>query len=187
VGRHIGIYWDDTIRLEVGVELQGAFTEQDGVVRSETPAGLLVSTTHFGPYVGLGAAHDAIRHWCETNQHRLAGPSWEIYGHWLPGWNDDPSKIRTDVFHLLASWTNLIHLNRFQSLSDGIAAGHVISPIHASIALTIKKRSSRKSLCCSGERRLSVSVSEVALDPQTVATTASRCVSTTRQRSAGNG
>jgi hypothetical protein len=27
--------------------------------------------------------------------------SWEIYGHWEESWNTDPSKIRTDVFHLL--------------------------------------------------------------------------------------
>ena len=31
------------------------------------------------------------------------GPSWEIYGHWRDEWNRDPSKIRTDVFYLLAS------------------------------------------------------------------------------------
>jgi hypothetical protein len=31
----------------------------------------------------------------------LAGPNWEIYGHWLDEWNNDPAKIRTDVFYLL--------------------------------------------------------------------------------------
>jgi hypothetical protein len=33
--------------------------------------------------------------------HELAGPSWEVYGHWLDEWNSDPRKIRTDVFYLL--------------------------------------------------------------------------------------
>lgn len=100
-GRHIALYWDDSIRLEVGAELQGPFTERGGVVRSATPAGEVVSTTHFGPYGGLAAAHDAIRRWTEANNRQLAGPSWEIYGHWLPEWNAEPSKIRTDVFYLL--------------------------------------------------------------------------------------
>jgi effector-binding domain-containing protein len=58
-------------------------------------------TTHFGPYGGLGAAHNAVRTWCKTNNRTLAGPNWEIYGHWLPEWNTDPSKIRTDVYYQL--------------------------------------------------------------------------------------
>ena len=55
-----------------------------------------------GPYSGLGAAHGAVRDWCRAGNHRLAGPSWEIYGHWQREWNDDPSQIRTDIFYLLA-------------------------------------------------------------------------------------
>jgi effector-binding domain-containing protein len=102
-GRHVAIYWDDTIRLEVGVELQASFVEQGEVVRSSTPAGLVASTTHFGPYGGLGAAHDAIHQWCKASNQRLAGPRWEIYGHWLDEWNADPSRIRTDVYYLVAS------------------------------------------------------------------------------------
>ena len=101
-GRHVAIYWDGSIRLEVGVELHGSFAEQGEVVRSATPAGTIVSTTHFGPYGGLGAAHDAVRQWCKANNHRLAGPNWEIYGHWRREWDGDPSQIRTDVYYLLA-------------------------------------------------------------------------------------
>ena len=101
-GRHVAIYWDGSIRLEVGVELYGPFAEHGEVVRSATPAGAVASATHFGPYGGLGAAHDAVRRWCQANNHRLAGPSWEIYGHWQPEWNADPSQIRTDVYYLLS-------------------------------------------------------------------------------------
>jgi effector-binding domain-containing protein len=101
-GRHVAIYWDGSIRLEVGVELFGPFMERDDVVISSTPAGLTAWTTHFGPYGRLGAAHDAVRGWCTANGHRLAGPSWEIYGHWIDAWNADPSQIRTDVFHQIA-------------------------------------------------------------------------------------
>ena len=101
-GRHVAIYWDANIRLEVGVELDGPFAEQGEVVRSATPAGAVASTTHFGPYGGLGAAHDAVRRWCRANNHRWAGPNWEIYGHWRREWDADPSQIRTDVFYLLS-------------------------------------------------------------------------------------
>ena len=101
-GRHVAVYWDRSIRLEVGVELLGSFAEHGEVVHSATPGGAVASTTHFGPYGGLGAAHDAIQRWCEANNHSLAGPSWEIYGHWQNDWNADPSRIRTDVFYLLS-------------------------------------------------------------------------------------
>jgi len=100
-GRHVAIYWDGSIRLEVGVELLEPFAEQGEVVRSATPAGAVASATHLGPYGGLGAAHEAIRQWCMANDHRLAGPNWEIYGHWQREWDADPSRIRTDVYYLL--------------------------------------------------------------------------------------
>ena len=98
-GRHVALYWDGSIRLEVGVELLGDFVERDGVVRSATPAGAVVSAAHFGPYGGLGAAHDAVRQWCAANHRALAGPSWETYGHWQTEWDRNPSLIRTDVFY----------------------------------------------------------------------------------------
>jgi effector-binding domain-containing protein len=101
-GRHVAIYWDRSIRLEVGVELKGPFADQGEVVRSATPAGEVATVAHFGSYGGLGAAHDAIQRWCAAKRHRLAGPNWEIYGHWQPDWNANPSRIRTDVFYLLS-------------------------------------------------------------------------------------
>jgi effector-binding domain-containing protein len=104
-GRHVAIYWDGTIRLEVGVELNKPFDERDGVVRSATPAGPVAWTTHLGPYGGLGAAHDAIRRWFKDNGRKAAGPSWEIYGHWQREWDTDPSRIRTDIYYLVSDET----------------------------------------------------------------------------------
>ena len=101
-GRHVAIYWDGSIRLEVGVELHGPFAEHGEIVCSATPSGAVASATHYGPYAGLGAAHEAIRQWCVANNHRLAGPNWEIYGHWQRQWDTDPSRIRTDVYYLLS-------------------------------------------------------------------------------------
>jgi effector-binding domain-containing protein len=101
-GRHVALYWDGSIRLEVGVELPGDFVEQNGVVHSATPAGAVAFTTHLGPYGSLRGAHGFVRDWCKANGHRLAGPSWEVYGHWLPEWDADPSLIQTDVFYQVA-------------------------------------------------------------------------------------
>src|SRR6516164_1082417 len=102
-GRHVAVYLDDQINLEVGVELDGPFTGHGDVIASATPPGLVATTTHFGPYRLLHGAHEAIRRWCEDNGHVLAGPSWEVYGHWKDEWNSDPTRIQTDVFYLLVA------------------------------------------------------------------------------------
>jgi effector-binding domain-containing protein len=100
-GRHVAVYLDCEINLEVGAELERPFSGDGEVVGSEIPAGMVATTAHMGPYGGLGAAHQAIRDWCARNGHALAGPNWEIYGHWEEAWNKEPSKIRTDVYYLL--------------------------------------------------------------------------------------
>jgi effector-binding domain-containing protein len=101
-GRHIAVYLDNVINVEIGVELDTPFAGHGEVVGSSTPAGRVATTTHFGPYGRLGDAHEAIRQWCASNGYALAGPNWEVYGHWKDEWNRDPSQIRTDVFYLLA-------------------------------------------------------------------------------------
>lgn len=101
-GRHVSLYLDEVINLEVGVELETPFIGHGEVVGSALPAGRVATSVHFGPYPQLPSAHNAIRNWCTAHGHTLAGPNWEIYGHWLDEWNHDPSKIRTDVYYLLA-------------------------------------------------------------------------------------
>ena len=98
-GRNVALYLNDQIDLEVDVEIGEPFDGRGEVALSRTPAGAAVSATHFGQYQGLGTAHAAIHTWCAANDYQLAGPSWEIYGHWQPEWNADPSRIRTDVFY----------------------------------------------------------------------------------------
>jgi effector-binding domain-containing protein len=96
-GRHVAIYWDGVINLEVGVEIAGSFVGDGQVIRSATPAGRVLTTVHRGPYDRLADAHQAIRDSSAHPQYPLTGPNWEIYGHW----NDDPSQLRTEVFYLL--------------------------------------------------------------------------------------
>jgi len=100
-GRHVAVYLDSQINLEVGVELEAPFAGYGEVIGSATPAGTVATTTHFGAYGLLHVAHDAIRRWCRNNGYALTGPKWEIYGHWKDEWNSDPAKITTDIFYLL--------------------------------------------------------------------------------------
>ena len=101
LGRLVALYLDDQINLEVGVELEAPIEDQDNLFASATPAGAVAAAVHFGPYQRLPEAHQAIRQWCAGHGHALAGPSWEIYGHWKDEWKSDPSLIRTDVYYLL--------------------------------------------------------------------------------------
>lgn len=102
-GRHVAVYWDGQINLDVGVELDAPFSGCGEVVGSATPVGLVATTSHYGPYSELHGAHQAICVWCRNNAHTLAGPNWEIYGHWQDEWNHDPGKICTEVFYLLVT------------------------------------------------------------------------------------
>src|SRR5438046_3100912 len=64
-GRQVAVYLDDQINLEVGVELDARasamFAGYGEVVPSATPGGPVATTTHYGPYGQLHAAHEAIR------------------------------------------------------------------------------------------------------------------------------
>src|SRR3954451_18397691 len=55
-GRHVAIYLDGEINLEVGVELDAPFAGHGDVVGSTTPSGTVATTTHFGPYGQLKGA-----------------------------------------------------------------------------------------------------------------------------------
>jgi len=100
-GRHVAVYLDDVMNLEVGVEVDAPFSGAGEVVPSPLPTGEVATTTHFGPYQKLGDAHEAIHRWCEANDREPLRPCWETYGHWVDEWNKDPSKIRTDIYYLL--------------------------------------------------------------------------------------
>ena len=103
-GRHVVVYHGaegGLIDTEIGVEVMTAFAGRDELAGSSTPAGDAATMTYFGPYGKLVEAHQAILQWCAAHGLILAGASWEIYSHWQGEWNDDPSKIRSDVFYLL--------------------------------------------------------------------------------------
>jgi effector-binding domain-containing protein len=79
------------------VEVARAFTGNESVFCSSTPAGLVAVTEHRGPFGLLGEAHAAIREWCAARGHHAAGPNWEVYGHG----DVEPSRLVTEVYYLL--------------------------------------------------------------------------------------
>jgi effector-binding domain-containing protein len=100
-GRHVALYGDEQGMVEVGAEVAEPFEGTGRIQCSHLPGGRVVTITHFGPYGGLETAHESLKVWCAEQGHGRPRVCWEIYGHWEESWNDDPSKIRTDVFHLL--------------------------------------------------------------------------------------
>ena len=83
--------------VEFGVGAKDPFASIGRVNYSAVPGGDVATTTHWGDYGALGAAHEAVVAWCQAEGHALAGISWEVYGHW----HDDPAKRRTDIYQLL--------------------------------------------------------------------------------------
>ena len=99
-GQNIFIYraaTPDQLTVDFCVGVTAPFTAVGDVVPMETPHGVAAMTTHHGDYGRLGEANAAIRTWCDANGRRPSGPSWEVYGHWLP----DPAQLRTEVYYLV--------------------------------------------------------------------------------------
>jgi effector-binding domain-containing protein len=97
VWQNVMFYKDDIPNVEVGVLAPGPFSPAGSVISSALPAGMTAALTHRGRYTELDVAHRAVHDWCEAHGHQLAGPRWEIYGHW----REDPSELETEVHYLL--------------------------------------------------------------------------------------
>ena len=87
----------DVVDVEFGVGITAPFASVGEVRPVDLPVGEVATTTHWGAYAGVGAAHAAVVEWCRANGRTTSGVSWEVYGHWTP----DEAQQRTDVYHLL--------------------------------------------------------------------------------------
>ncbi len=85
--------WNEPMNIDFGVQVARRFEPGGGVRCVETPAGLVATTLHIGPYDQLNEAHNAIHAWCAAHQRKIAQASWEIYG----DWNHDPSLLETTI------------------------------------------------------------------------------------------
>lgn len=100
-GQNVFIYRGaagDQLTVDFCVGAEAPFAAVGAVQPLETPRGVAAMTTHVGDYSRLAEANAAILDWCRAQGRTLAGPSWEVYGHWDP----DPAKLRTEVYYLLA-------------------------------------------------------------------------------------
>jgi effector-binding domain-containing protein len=97
-GQNVILYLNTPRNIEVGVEIELPFDDVPGVERSQLPGGRVARAVHVGPYTGLGDTHTAVQRWCQSHGLPMAGPSWEVYR----DWNQDESKLETEVFYLLA-------------------------------------------------------------------------------------
>ncbi len=95
-GHNVVIY-QNSCTMVAGVEISGAFEPAGGVVATATPAGLVATATHIGPYSEMARTNDAILAWCRESGNQFSGISWEVYG----DWDADESQLRTDVHYLL--------------------------------------------------------------------------------------
>ena len=101
-GQNVFVYHavlDRPAELDVafGVGVTAPFATVDAVQPTQLPTGEVATTTHWGSYARLGAAHAAVVEWCRAHARERTGASWEVYGHWT----DDEARLRTDVFYLL--------------------------------------------------------------------------------------
>lgn len=101
-GQNVFVYRDSPDRpaeadVAFGVGVTAPFAPVGAVEPTSLPVGEVATTTHWGSYAKLGAAHDAVIAWCREHGRRRTGTRWEVYGHWT----DDEAKLRTDVFYLL--------------------------------------------------------------------------------------
>ena len=85
------------VHVAFGVGVTTPFSAVGAVEPTLLPVGEVATTTHWGSYATLGAAHSAIVEWCRVHGRQRAGTSWEVYGHWT----EDESRLRTDIFYLL--------------------------------------------------------------------------------------
>jgi hypothetical protein len=99
-GHNVVVYRNPTkdgVELECGVQVAARFADAGEIACSETPGGRAAHVTYTGPYSGLGAAHDAVGAFCD-GRGLPPGIHWEVYG----DWEEDPQKLRTDVYRLAA-------------------------------------------------------------------------------------
>lgn len=84
------------IDVEVGFPVASVIAGEGDVKASALPGGMVATTTHLGPYGGIGGAYEALHKWMDAHHKKPAGGPWEIYV------NDPssvpPEEIRTDIF-----------------------------------------------------------------------------------------
>jgi effector-binding domain-containing protein len=69
----------ERMTAEIGFPFTGELTPTDRVREALLPGGRAVTTTHVGPYEGIGAAWDRAVAWMKERELHATGPGWEAY------------------------------------------------------------------------------------------------------------
>jgi AraC family transcriptional regulator len=85
------------ITIQAGMPVAAAVSGEGDIVADTLPGGPAATTTHAGPYEGLGEAHAAVQVWIEERGLAPAGPPWESYVT-DPADYPDPADWKTDIF-----------------------------------------------------------------------------------------
>ncbi len=97
VGHNYAIYDQFSaagMRMRVGFPVSAPFDDGSLVRCLELGVATAAHTKHIGPYSGLHAAYSELNKWCSRESLNRAAFSWEEYG----DWDDDPSKLVTDIY-----------------------------------------------------------------------------------------
>ncbi len=104
-GRNVVIYHPSEptglgrqFEIETGVEVPEGFVPKAPAYLRHTPGGRVVTGAHIGSYDRMRTTYEAVEAHVRQHGLKLRGASWEVYGHW----NEDTSKLRTDIFYPIA-------------------------------------------------------------------------------------
>ena len=85
------------VEASFGVEVPEGVEAPEGFVIDETPSGKAATFHQYGDYSKLIDTNLTIRQWCKQQDLKVDNISWDLYG----DWDEDPTKVRTDVFYHL--------------------------------------------------------------------------------------
>ncbi len=97
--------WDEENQkaiIEVGMAVQSEKPGNERVKKGETYAGEAMKVNFYGPYEGLGAAHEAIYAYAQANNIEMGGYPYEVYVT-DPSTESDQSKWLTEVYYPVKS------------------------------------------------------------------------------------
>ena len=92
----------DVFTVEAGVRVATPDPGEGEIYGTEIAGGAAITTDYYGPYQGLGTAHEALSEWAVANGHAPEPGGWEIY-ETDPSTEPDSSKWLTRVFLSLSS------------------------------------------------------------------------------------
>jgi effector-binding domain-containing protein len=104
VGPAFGLYRGvptDTVDLEVGFPVVGAFEPSGGAEAGELPGGRVARAVHAGSFDELGASWQRLGGWITAQGLTPSETTWEVYVT-EPHPEMDPAELRTELNWLLA-------------------------------------------------------------------------------------